>query len=112
MYRKNFVFLSLFVVICLGVGLDYTLGHNNNSDQDKLVIEQLAKNSFTNIKLVDVNVNESCITNKKFDIKKSFTAEKDGKIINGKLCKNKQESKSIINIDSLKDKVDPRSLNF
>lgn len=109
MYKRNFVFLSLAVVICIGVTLDYALGHSN-SEQDEVVIAQLTQNSFTNIRLV--NMNESCITNKTFDIKKSFIAEKDGKIVDGKFCKNKQEAKSIISIESLKDKIDPSSLKL
>ena len=109
MHKRNFVFLSLAVVIFLGATLDYALG-NTNSKQDEMIISQLSQNSFTNIKLV--NMGGSCIGNTRFDIKKLFVAEKDGKIVNGKFCKNKNEAKSIISIESSTEKIDPANLKL
>lgn len=105
MNEKNYVFLSLLVIVVLGVTIDRVI--NEKSEQDEKIFIELANKNFTNIKIFGKYKGYGC---ESFEIKRQFQAEQDGKIAYGSACTTEKGENTVVKIESLDKKPDPNKL--
>ena len=106
MNKRYYVFLSLAVIIALGVLMDIFLV-GDKTQQDEKIVAELTKQKFTNIRVFGKYRGAGC---EKGSLKRNFQADQDDKVAYGTACV--KDEKAFITVESLNNKPDPSKLSL